>query len=209
MKPVNPQDTPRAAQFDIWKNAPNPMLVFVKRLDVTNLVRISRRKHIKFNMLLDYCIGKAAIDQKEFYLLPVGNQLMQFDKIAINTMVKNHTGEVSSCDIAFDGDFDTYERDYMKYTAQVAQTCIDRDLSQECMVIGTSAIVDTELEFAGGMYSGIYNNPYIIWGKYRRSWFKTTLMLSFQFHHGQMDGAHAAHFLNKLQEEIDKLSYHK
>ena len=205
MKPVNPQDTPRAAQFDIWKNAPNPMLVFVKRLDVTNLVRISRRKHIKFNMLLDYCIGKAAIDQKEFYLLPVGNQLMQFDKIAINTMVKNHTGEVSSCDIVFDGDFDTYERDYMKYTAQVAQTCIDRDLSQECMVIGTSAIVDTELEFAGGMYSGIYNNPYIIWGKYRRSWFKTTLMLSFQFHHTQMDGAHAAHFLNTLQEEIYKL----
>lgn len=55
------------------------------------------------------------------------------------------------------------------------------------------------------MYSGIYNNPYIIWGKYRRSWFKTTLMLSFQFHHAQMDGAHAAHFLNTLQEEIDNL----
>ena len=209
MIPVNPQDTPRAAQFEIWKNAPNPMLVFVKRLDVTNLMRISRRKHLKFNMLLDYCIGKAAIHQKEFYLLPVGNQLMQFDKIAINTMVKNHTGDVSSCDIAFDGDFNTYCNDYMKYTAQVAQTCIDRDLSEECMVIGTSAIVDTELEFAGGMYSGIYNNPYIIWGKYRRSWFKTTLMLSFQFHHAQMDGVHAAHFLNTLQEEIDKFIYQK
>ena len=205
MKPINPQDTPRAVQYEIWKNAPNPMLVFVKRLDITNLVRISRRKHLKFNMLLDYCIGKAAICQKEFYLLPVGDQLMQFDKIAINTMVKNHTGEVSSCDIAFDGDFETYTNDYMKYTTEVAQTCMDRDLSQECMVIGTSAIVDTELEFAGGMYSGIYNNPYIIWGKYHRSWFKTTLMLSFQFHHGQMDGAHAAHFLNTLQEEIYNL----
>ena len=77
------------------------------------------------------------------------------------------------------------------------------------MVIGTSAIVDTELEFAGGMYSGIYNNPYIIWGKYSRSWFKTTLTLSFQFHHAQMDGAHAAHFLNTLQEEIDKFIYQK
>ena len=205
MIPVNPQDTPRAAQFEIWKNAPNPMLVFVKRLDVTNLVRISRRKHLKFNMLLDYCIGKAAIHQKEFYLLPVGDQLMQFDKIAINTMVKNHTGDVSSCDIAFDGDFNTYCNDYMKYTAQVAQTCMDRDLSEECMVIGTSAVVDTELDGVVGMYSGIYNNPFLFWGKYRKRFFRYYLPVSFQFHHTQMDGAHAGRFLENLQLEIKKL----
>ena len=42
-------------------------------------------------------------------------------------------------------------------------------------------------------------------GKYRRSWFKTSLILSFQFHHTQMDGAHAAHFLDLLQREIDTL----
>ena len=205
MKEINPQETTRAYAFEMWMKAPMPMVTIFKTLDVSRLVRMSRRKGMKFNMLMCYCIGKAASDIKEFYLLPVGNQLMQFDKIAINTMVKNHTGDVSSCDIAFDGDFNTYCNDYMKYTTEVAQTCIDRDLSKECMVIGTSAIVHTELEFAGGMYSGIYNNPYIIWGKYRRCWFKTTLMLSFQFHHAQMDGVHAAHFLNTLQEEINKL----
>lgn len=32
--------------------------------------------------------------------------------------------------------------------------------------------------------------------------FKTTLMLSFQFHHTQMDGAHAGRFLQRLQESI-------
>jgi chloramphenicol O-acetyltransferase type A len=84
MKEVNPQETTRGCQFEIWKNAPNPMVTFVKRMDVTNLVRKSRRKHLKFNMLLDYCIGKAALSQKEFRLLPVGDKLMEFDKIAIN-----------------------------------------------------------------------------------------------------------------------------
>ena len=34
------------------------------------------------------------------------------------------------------------------------------------MAIGTSAVVDTELEAAVGMYSGIFNNPFIIWGRY-------------------------------------------
>lgn len=31
MQEVNPNDTPRGRQFEIWKNAPNPMLVFVKK----------------------------------------------------------------------------------------------------------------------------------------------------------------------------------
>ena len=191
--------------YELWMKAPNPMVTFFKTLDVTNLIKISKRKHMKFNMLLDYCIGKAGIGQKEFYLLPVGDKLMQFDNIAINTMVKNHTGEVSSCDIAFNGDFDCYNRDYLKYTTEVAQTCIDRDLSEDHMVIGTSAVIDTELVFAGGMYSGIYNNPFIIWGRYSRHYFRYYLNLSFQFHHTQMDGAHATRFLNSIQKEINDL----
>ena len=202
MREINPQDTSRGRQYEIWKNAPNPMLTFVKKVDVTRLVRISQKKHLKFNMLLCYCIGKAALRQKEFYLLPVGEKLMQFDKLAINTQVMNHTGEVSSCDIEFDGDFRNYARDYMTYTKEVASSCIDRDLSEECMVIGTSAIIDTELEFGGGMYSGIFNNPFIIWGRYSRRCFKYSLNISFQFHHTQMDGAHAARFLDNLQREI-------
>ena len=206
MKEIDPKTTNRAQQFEIWKNAPNPMLVFVKKMDVTNLIKISRKKHLKFNMLLDYCIGKAAVCQKEFYLLPIGDKLMQFDKIAINTIVKNHTGEASSCDIEFTPDLNEYNLNYLKYTNQVANSCIDRDLSKECMVIGTSAIVDTELEFAGGMYSGIYNNPFIIWGRYSKHIFKYYLNISFQFHHAQMDGMHASQFLNNLQLTIDTLT---
>lgn len=205
MKEIDPKTTNRAQQFEIWKSAPNPMLVFVKKMDVTNLIKISRKKHLKFNMLLDYCIGKAAVNQKEFYLLPIGDKFFQFDKIAINTIVKNHTGEASSCDIEFTEDFEKYNHDYLKYTEQVSNSCNERDLSEECMVIGTSAIVDTELEFAGGMYSGIYNNPFIIWGKYSKHFFKYYLNISFQFHHAQMDGAHASQFLNKLQQVIDEL----
>ena len=56
-----------------------------------------------------------------------------------------------------------------------------------------------------GMNSGIFNNPFLIWGKYRKGLFKTTLKLSFQFHHTQMDGAHAGRFLQRLQETIDSL----
>ena len=70
------------------------------------------------------------------------------------------------------------------------------------MVIGTSAIIDTEIDGAVGMNSGIFNNPFMIWGRYRKKLFRYYLPISFQFHHTQMDGAHAGRFLANLQNEI-------
>ena len=198
----SPQDTSRAAAYKLWMQAPNPMVTFFKTMDVTNLVRISKKRNLKFNMLLDYCIGKAAVQIREFYLLPVGEKLIQYDAIAVNTIVKNEKGEVSSCDILFRENLEEYNREYLKYTCQTAKTCQDRDLSEDCMVIGTSAIIDTEIDGAVGMNSGIFNNPFLIWGRYRKKWFRYELPLSFQFHHTQMDGAHAGKFLAYLQKEI-------
>ena len=202
---INPKDTTRAAAYELWMNAPNPMVTFFKTLDVTNLIKISKKKHMKFNMLLDFCIGKAAISIKEFYILPVGEKLIKYDRIAVNTIVKNKTGEVSSCDISYTDDLEKFNQDYLKYTSQVAENCKDRDLSNDCMVIGTSTIIDTEIDGAVGLNSGIFNNPFMIWGRYRRNGFRYYLPVSFQFHHTQMDGAHAGQFLKNLQNEISRL----
>ena len=204
MKPiaVDPNTTTRADAYALWMSAPNPMVTFFKTLDMTPLIRLSRRSGLKFNMLLCYCIGRAASEIREFYLLPVGRELLQYDTIAVNTIVKNKTGEVSSCDVPFSDSMEQFNGDYLRLTRQTAETCENHDLT-DSMVIGTSAIVDTEIDGAVGMNSGIFNNPFIIWGRYRRGCFRTTLKLSFQFHHTQMDGAHAGRFLQSLQEIID------
>lgn len=83
MKEVNPKETSRAYAFEMWMNAPMPMVTFLKTLNVSCLVRISRKTGMKFNMLMCYCIGKAASGVKEFYMLPVGDKLMQYDSIAV------------------------------------------------------------------------------------------------------------------------------
>ena len=204
-KEINPRETSRAQAFELWMKAPNPMVTFFKTIDVTQIVKVSRKKGLKFNMLLDYCIGRAASTIKEFYLLPVGGKMVQYDAIAVNTIVKNREGEVSSCDILYTEDLDEFNSQYLEYTSLAATTCQDRDLSDGCMVIGTSAIVDTEIDGAVGMNSGIFNNPFLIWGRYRRKWLHYELPISFQFHHTQMDGAHAGRFLAKLQIEINNI----
>lgn len=207
MKPivVEPNTTTRGEAYALWMDAPNPMVTLFKTLDVTPLVRLSRRKGLKFNMLLCWCIGKAASGVKEFYTLPVGRELLRYDTIAVNTIVKNKNGEVSSCDVPFSDDLTQFNADYLRLTRQVSETCENHDLT-DSMVIGTSAIVDTEIDGAVGMNSGIFNNPFIIWGRYHRGLFKATLPLSFQFHHTQMDGAHAGRFLQRLQEMIRRIA---
>ena len=203
MKPTvtDPKTTTRAEAYALWMNAPNPMVTFFKTLDVTPLMKLSRKRDYKFNMLLCFCIGKAASEIKEFYTLPVGRELLQYDSIAVNTIVKNKTGKVSSCDVPFSDSLAQFNADYLRLTRAVAESCENHDLT-DCMVIGISAIVDTEIDGAVGMNSGIFNNPFLIWGKYHKGLFKTTLKLSFQFHHTQMDGAHAGRFLQRLQENI-------
>lgn len=203
VKEMDPGATARAKAYALWMKAPNPMVTFFRTLDVTGLVKAGRKRHWKFNMLLNYCIGKAAAPIREFYTLPVGEKLMRYDSLAVSTIVKNAAGEVNSCDILFSADFDRFNRDYLQYTAQTAESCTDRDLSAENMVIGTSAMIDTELDGAVGMNSGIYNNPFLMWGRYRKKLFRYVLPVSFQFHHTQMDGAHAGRFLQNLQDEIN------
>ena len=110
MREINPQETTRAYAFNMWMQAPMPMVTFFKTLDVSRLVKISHKRGLKFNMLMCYCIGRAAVQVKEFYMLPVGDKLMQYDTIAVNTIVANKAGEVSSCDLPYSDDLEQFNR---------------------------------------------------------------------------------------------------
>lgn len=123
VKEINPKETTRASAFELWMEAPNPMVTFFKTYDVMPLIKVSKKYDMKFNMLLDFCIGKAAASVKEFYLLPVGNKLIQYDKLAVNTIVANKDGEVSSCDIAYTDNLEKFNADYLRYTTEVQGTC--------------------------------------------------------------------------------------
>lgn len=198
---VNPAETARAYAFEMWMKAPMPMVTLIRKLEVGHLLRVSRAGNLKFNMLMCWCIGRAASQVKEFYLLPVDGRLMKYDSLAVNTIVADSCGGISSCDIPYSDDICEFSSDYLRLTGTVARTCRNHDIADR-MVIGTSALTECEIDGAVGMYSGIFNNPFMIWGRYRRHWFRTTLTVSFQFHHTQMDGAHAARFLDILQKEI-------
>ena len=203
-KEINPQESIRANAFSMWMSSPMPMVTLVKTFDVTHLVKASKKSGIKFNVLMCWCIGKAAKDIEEFYLLPDNGKLFQFDQFAINVIVENCKGDISSCDIPYSDDLEQFNRDYHKLTAQAASECKSSFL-EDYMIIGTSTLVQTELDCIVNQYSGKFNNPFLAWARYHKGWFKTTLPISLQFHHAQMDGQQAALYLDRLQETIKTL----
>ena len=201
---VNPQDTSRAEAFSLWITSPMPMVTLTKTFDVTKVLKASRKRAAKFNALLCWCIGKAASEMNEFYLLPEGDRLFKYDRIAVNVIVENCNGGLNSCDIPFSADIKQFVDHYNTLTAQSVSECKSSFL-EDYMVVGTSAVVSTELDCIVNQYTDKFSNPMVMWGKYRKRWFRTTLPISFQFHHVQMDGGHGARFLEQLQQEINHL----
>ena len=201
----NPSETSRAKAFEYWMKSPMPMVTVVKTFDVTNMCRVSKRKGVKFNMLLSWCIGKAASKVDEFLTLPEGDKLFRYDHLAINTIFNDKNGALCFCDIHYSDDLQSFNNDYISISKSAIESC-KNILDEGAAIVGTSAVTGTELDCIVNQYSGVYNNPFLSWGRYRKHWFKVTLPISFQFHHIQMDGGHASHFLEELQAAIRELN---
>ena len=201
---IIPQESNRAEAFHMWMSSPMPMVTLVKTLDVSRLVKVNKKSGMKFTMLMCWCIGKAASQVEEFYTLPVDGKLYRFDRLAINVIVENGKGGINSCDIPFTDDLQQFNRDYLSLTAQAANECKSSFLDEH-MVIGTSAMIQTELDCIVNQYTDQFSNPMVMWGRYHKGWLKATLPISFQFHHVQMDGGHAARFLEELQKTVNSI----
>jgi chloramphenicol O-acetyltransferase type A len=199
---INPQDTSRAEAFNLWLSSPMPMVTLTKTFDVTKILKASKKHKISFNALLCWCIGKTASQIEEFYLLVEKEKLYKYDKLAINVIVNNKKGGINSCDIAWSEDLKQFLKDYSHLTTLSIKENKSSFL-EDYMIIGTSAMIQTEIDSIVNQYTDKFTNPMLMWGKYRKHFFKTLLPISFQFHHVQMDGGDGARFLELLQKELN------
>ena len=203
---IDPKDSPRGFAFELWKTAGMPKVTIFKTFNISRLLKVAKRSRMKTNMLMCWCIGYAASGIKEFYTLPAGGHLWQYDRLAVNTVVKTANDTAHLCDIPYSKNVHQFNEEYLQLTRHVHDTNKDHLLGDEYMVIDTSTLAECEIDGVASVYSELFTNPFLAWGKYRHKLFKTTLPLSFQFHHAQMDGFEAACFLNKLQETINGLT---
>ena len=69
----------------------------------------------------------------------MGDKLMQYDHLAVNTVVATRDGSIATCDIPISESLDQFDRDYRKLTGQVRESGESYELGEDYMVIGTSA----------------------------------------------------------------------
>ena len=204
IRSIDPLQSHRAQSWKLYHQAPMPMVTIFKTLDITSLMKW-KEQGFRLNMLLCYCILQAASKIKEFYYLPSKDTMLVYEQLGINVILKNKEGKLSTCDLAYTSDVNAFSKDYQMNTRQVMETCKDREL-KDCMIIGTSSLVQYDIDGVVNMYSGIYNNPFLIWGQAHKERERTRLKVSFQFHHVQMGGLEACAFLEELQKQIDLMS---
>ncbi len=198
---INPKDTLRGEAFELWMSSPMPMVTLTKTFGVTRVLKVSKKLGVGFNALLCWCIVKTAAQMDVFYLLPEHGKLFKYDGLAINVIVKNRKGGINSCDVPFKKDMKQFVEDYNLLTNEASVTCNSYFL-EDYMIVGTSAMIQTELDSIVNQYTDKFCNPMVMWGKYRKGLFSVKLPISFQFHHVQMDGGDAASFFELLQREI-------
>ena len=119
-------------------------------------------------------------------------------------IVKNADGGLSSCDIPYNENIKEFTENYLRLTQQ-ATTENKNVVLKDSMIIGTSAMIQTELDCIVNQYTDKFCNPMVMWGNIRKGWIRRSLPISFQFHHVQMDGTQGALFLKYLQETIKSL----
>lgn len=201
---ITPQQSDRAEAFGLWMSSPMPMVTLVKTMDVTRAIKYGKRNNLGVNSIMCWCIGKAASKIKEFFILPEQGKLYSYSSLGINVIVKNAGGGLSSCDIPYNENIKEFTENYLRLTKQ-ATTENKNVVLKDSMIIGTSALIQTELDCIVNQYTDKFCNPMVMWGKIRKGWIRRSLPISFQFHHVQMDGTQGALFLEYLQETIKSL----
>ena len=201
---ITPQQSDRAEAFGLWMSSPMPMVTLVKTMDVTRAIKYGKRNNLGVNSIMCWCIGKAASKIKEFFILPEQGKLYSYSSLGINVIVKNADGGLSSCDIQYNENIKEFTENYLRLTQQ-ATTENKNVVLKDSMIIGTSAMIQTELDCIVNQYTDKFCNPMVMWGKIRKGWIRRSLPISFQFHHVQMDGTQGALFLEYLQETIKSL----
>lgn len=207
MKRILIEDTNRAMQYGLWKDAVVPMVTVGRVFDITHLVRLSKKTGMKLNMLMCYCLGMAFRDIPEFFQIVDKDCFMVFDSAAVQVIVQTQAG-IRFCDIPFDEDIRQFERLYQTRTRQVMEQC-EHLLCSDSTILATSAVIQTPLDALCNQYCG-FNFPFLCWGQYRKNyWGRCRVQLFLQFHHVQMDGSHIAAFFNNFQKMASGLKVGK
>ena len=205
-KVITPAEAGRELEYGYWINNRMPMVHITVTFDVTRLVRRHRRdKRMKMNILMCYCIVKAAQQVKEMHTQVSGKEMIWSDKINVQTILKDKNGQLRFADLPCTDTLEVFADNYYRISKEVWDTC-EHHLDPEGHFVGTSCASTTlPLDSIQNQCNEDFMIPFLMWGAYRKCFpWRYKLPISLQFHHVQMNGSEAVRFMELIQEEMNK-----
>lgn len=187
-----------------WHTSLMPMISITKTFDVSHLLKAQRRMGCKLYPLMLHCIGRAAKDIKEFYYTAFPDKFLEYDKLSIQGIIADGTGDFYFCDNPYTDNLEEFLSVYARQVATIKEKH-DNIFHPDHALICTSCINTLEFDSCNNQYVPDFPMPFLCWGKYRKGWFHTTLPITIQVNHQQMDGGHVALFFNRLQTIFNSL----
>lgn len=196
---LDPLKTKRASAWKIYKDYPVQTVLILKKVDITNLVKLSKK--YKLNMLLCYCLGKSANEIEEFHYRLSENKFYKFDNMCVNMVIKGKDNSIYLCDVPFNDNFNKFCENYKDYVGESHEQ--NKNISlKDCASISTSNLSSYSFDACLNPSCQAFNVPLFIWSKYYTKKFRKFINISFQFNHIQMDGEHVITFFKNLEYNI-------
>ncbi|MBE7082853.1 MAG: hypothetical protein E7378_04200 [Clostridiales bacterium] len=183
---------------------PSPSVCVTGNFNITKIMKQKRKGH-SLNALLCFCVLQAAQKVKEFHYSIKEDGLYYYTNVKTNGVINGKDNQLYFVDYKYFQSFKDFEIEYKRANKYCYENCVNLQEDSGAL-IGTSAVPGFPFTSVSLDISPTFWDNFLVWGKYQKRFFKTTLDISLRFHHATIDGQHAAMFFNELQKQFNTIN---
>lgn len=207
MKDIDIYNWNRRAYYEFYKSYDNPCFSIDVNIDITSLVSVIKQRELKFFPSFLYCLMSSLNSIDEFKYRIRNDRVIMHDIIHPSFTVLNSKENYVFCYTEFKRDFYEFYHDVVRNieVALKGDNLEDEEGKDDLVFISSIPW----FSFTSITHPFSKNDPHSIprvtFGRYFERDNKYYLPISFQVHHGLVDGLHIAKLITKITETIDKL----
>ncbi len=208
MKVINLENWERKSQFNFFRNYEDPFFNIIATLDVTYLYSFCKKHNLSFFLAGLFVANKAMNQIPAFKLRLKNDEVIEFDKIHIDSTVLNADGTFSFCHFETQPNIFEFVKNGRKVIEEHKKGVVFDPRENELDMVHSTTIPWVSItgfkhaRNGNEKYIGI---PKIVFGKFYMDKERKIMPFSVEVHHALMDGIHVGLLFEKMQSIINTL----
>ncbi|AAK78216.1 MULTISPECIES: CatA-like O-acetyltransferase [Clostridium] len=202
MKYIDMSNWKRRDHFNYFRNLDYPHFNICANLDITNFYNYIKENKLPFFISVLYASTKTANGIQEFRLRIREDKLIEHEIVHPSFTIMTEGEVFNFCDAKFIENYTDFKDNTLKEIEKAKlNTCLKNDKKRDDLLYTTSIPWISFTSISHPINTNTTDSiPRIAWGKFFNENGKVKLPFSVQAHHAVVDGVHAGHFFNIIQE---------